>query len=97
MRLRQTGPFRDDLKRLYRQGIEMFGERQADRYYDGLLTLVDQLLAFPESAPARLSGKTEVRVATYQSHRIIYRLMGDELVLLRLLHGHQDMVRHLKL
>lgn len=81
---------------MYRQSVLTFGPAQADRYYDGLLAITSHLLQFPRSAPVWTGGKGDLRVATYESHRIVYRLAADELVIVRVLHQHQDMARHLK-
>lgn len=82
--------------RVYRQSVFQFGATHAGEYLAGLETAVRSLLAFPESAPLLRELKGNVRIMRYRSHYVLYRIEGDDLVLVRILHVRQDVSRYLK-
>ena len=80
-----------DLDALYRQGVEMFGVGQADRYVEGLLNALDLIADFPGAARFRTELQPPIRVYPYKSHLVLYDVdaRGDVLVV-RIRHGHED-------
>ena len=80
-----------DLDALYRQGVEIFGLAQADRYIEGLLNALDLIADFPGAARLRTELQPPVRAYPYKSHLILYDIgaTGDVLVV-RIRHGHED-------
>jgi len=52
-RYRLSGNAEEDVKRLYRHGIENFGLAQADSYFNGLFERFDHLAEQPHLYPAR--------------------------------------------
>lgn len=80
-----------DLDALYRQGVEMFGIAQADRYIEGLLNALDLIADFPGTARLRTELQPPIRAYLYKSHLILYDIgaTGDVLVV-RIRHGHED-------
>jgi toxin ParE1/3/4 len=82
---------RQDLSTIYRHGVEAFGQRQADRYIDGLLDTLDLLADFPEMARVRDSLNPPARVHGHLRHVIVYDLLADEIVLIvRIRHALED-------
>jgi toxin ParE1/3/4 len=96
VRLRLSAPADLDLKHLYEHGLDQFGEAQADRYYDGLLDAFERIRQHPQAARKRIVEGHEFRVRRYQSHSIVYQLLDDAIVIVRVLHGAQDLKRHVR-
>lgn len=82
---------REDLRIMYWQGLEMFGQIQADRYIDGLLGTLDLIADFPGMGRRRSELGPSGRAHTYKSHVILYRIeaSGDVRVQ-RIRHGLED-------
>lgn len=95
MRLRLSAIADADLNNLYERGYDDFGELQADRYYDGLLDAFERIRLHPRAARTRLVEGHEFRVRRYRSHSIVYQIVEDTIVITRVLHGAQDLKRHL--
>ena len=68
---------------------------RADRVLDSLEELCNSLAELPErgNAPKELSdlGITEYREVRYKPYRVIYRIVGDEVVILCVIDGRRDM------
>lgn len=85
-----------DIDRLYRESIGRYGPRHADRYLTELHDAIRTLAELPESARERPELPGAVRIRRHEAHHIIYRVEADEVVIVRVLHGRQDITRHLK-
>ena len=81
-----------DLDAVYRQGFELFGLAQADRYIDGLLETLDVIADFPGIARARHELPKPARVYPYRSHVIVYDIddSQSQVTVVRIRHGHED-------
>lgn len=79
----------DDLKRLYRHGIEQFGIAQADSYFDGLFDRFDKLCENPRLYPAVDPIRPGYRRSVFGVHSIYYRLLGDTVEVMRVM-GRED-------
>ena len=84
-----------DLRRLYHRSIVEFGAAHAERYYGRLADALKTVGEFPGAHPERpeLGG---VRVKPFEAHYIIYRVRRDDVFILRILHGRQEIARHLR-
>jgi toxin ParE1/3/4 len=91
MRLRLSGRADADLNRVYRESIAQFGRAQANRYYDGILAVFRHLLTFPLSVNSHPTYRGKVRIWTIESHRIVYRVVKDEVVIVRIVHAHRNL------
>src|SRR5690242_11148180 len=91
MRLRVSGRADADLNRIYRESVAQFGRAQADRYYDGILAVFGHLLAFPLSVNVHPTYRGKVRIWSMESHRIVFRVVKDEVVIVRIVHAHRDL------
>jgi len=79
----------EDLDRLYEHGVLTFGLRQADAYFDGIVSRFQKIADQPELYPAIDHIRQGYRRSVYRSHSIYYRIDPDEIVIVRIL-GQQD-------
>ena len=75
----------EDIRRLYRHGIQNFGLAQADRYFDGLFTRFDELAKQPLRYPAVDEIREGYRRSVYVAHAIYYRPHNDRVDIMRVL------------
>lgn len=73
--------------------VERFGKVVADTYLTGLETACDQLRVFPEMAAIYQRLKPAMRCLIYRRHRIFYRVSGETVMIVRILHHAQDVKR----
>lgn len=78
-----------DLENLYRYGISKFGELQADRYFDRILSRLEEIgdnpLRFQKS-----EYRNGYRRSVHDSHTIYFQVLEDELVEIVRILGGQD-------
>lgn len=87
---------RADLARIWKDGAEKWGAVQADRYADGLFSLFDLLVEFPELSRERLEFTPPVRIHPSGAHLVIYRLEGQGVEIIRILHSHHNLTAYLQ-
>ncbi|MGC1486314.1 MAG: type II toxin-antitoxin system RelE/ParE family toxin [Albidovulum sp.] len=85
-----------DLTNVWRYGDTTWGVAQAERYVDGLFAVFDLLAEFPELARERLEFTTPVRIHPSGAHLVIYRLEGQGIEIIRILHARQDLTAFLQ-
>ena len=90
MRIRTTHEADDDISRLYAYGFRQYGEAQANAYLQGLRKLFELLAASPLIARERAEFDPPVRVHRYGSHMVIYRIAGNDILIVRVMSGRQD-------
>jgi toxin ParE1/3/4 len=82
-----------DIRRIYVQGVELFGTDQAERYAAGLDRTFAMLADHPYAARLRSELQPALRVFRYKAHMIIYEIdRNDVVVILRVRHGHEDWI-----
>lgn len=94
MRHRLSADAVADIRRLYRKSVTQFGLAHADRYVARLENAFRAIAEFPNAYPER-SQINGARIKPYEAHHILYRVRTDEVVILRVLHGRQDLKRYL--
>ena len=72
-----------------------FGEQQAAKYVGGLLDHLNLILATPNMARIRPELGNARRLLLYKSHVIFYRIDGETIHVVRILHGKQNWREHL--
>lgn len=87
---------RNDLVEIGMQGAARFGDEVADAYQRDFDKSFQLLESFPEIGPLRGEFGVQVRWLLCNRHRIFYRLTGDIVRIVRILHVSQDPTRHLK-
>jgi toxin ParE1/3/4 len=95
MRLELSARGRQDIERLHHDGAQRFGVQQAAHYTAGLFDLFDLILANPKMAAVRPAFSRQTRLIRYRSHVVLYRIEGEAIRIVRILHGKQDWMDHL--
>jgi toxin ParE1/3/4 len=73
--------------------VERFGKAVADAYLTGLEAACDQLRLYPEMAAIYPRLRPAMRCLIYRRHRIFYRVAGETVSIVRILHHAQDVKR----
>ena len=79
-----------DVQQIYSDGKDRFGSGQAKRYVASLYTTFERLAAFPYLARERTELNPPIRVHPSGAHMIVYRAEGEDVLILRIRHGHED-------
>ena len=76
-KLRVTKDAEQDLNDLYSEGFETWGEKQADRYYEGLLARFDRMCVNPMLDRVVDEIRTGYRRSVYEKHSIYFVIIDD--------------------
>lgn len=79
-----------DIIALYVRGTEAFGTDQAESYHLGLIETFDLLTDNSQICREHTEFTPPVRLHSYRSHLIVYRIEGSHILIVRILHGRQD-------
>lgn len=79
-----------DIVNIYAEGVHQFGLAQADHYHDALFDLFDLLSESPRMARERVELSPPVRVHPFKAHVIIFKIEGEEILIIRIRHGRED-------
>lgn len=90
MRLRLSPDAKEDLYRIHEFGSLTFGVRQADNYVDELVDAFAQVEQFPQAARDRAEVTPPIRVWAFAAHNICYRIEGNIVWVVRILHHSMD-------
>lgn len=84
----------NDLVKIYRDSLQLFGINQADAYQDGLEHIFNFLAENPRAARLREELSPPTRGFRYKSHLVLYDIEADGSVLVvRVRHVREDLVR----
>ncbi|MCL6416028.1 type II toxin-antitoxin system RelE/ParE family toxin [Aestuariirhabdus sp. Z084] len=85
-----------DLKEIYQYGLRKWGQTQSKSYLENIKeqfwTLTEQRLIGIDRSDL-LPGARSLPI---ESHTLFYRVSTDTVEIIRVLHGRQDPLRHLK-
>jgi toxin ParE1/3/4 len=84
-----------DLADVFELGQEIWGREQSEAYFNNVLASLRRLETFPLMAPELPDRRDGVRRLNTGSHMALYRLEGDTVRILRILHQRMDPSRHL--
>lgn len=90
MRLEVSVAAEADIEEMYVIGVSNFGLDQADRYMAGLLSLFSTIADNPMIGRVRDEVRPPVRLFPYEAHHVFYDVVGETVVIQRLLHGSAD-------
>ncbi len=79
-----------DLKRIYIQGLRIFGEIQADKYFNEFFERFEQLAEQPLLYPSVDEIRTEYRRSVCGVDSIYYRISSENSVEIMAIIGQQD-------
>ena len=80
---------RADLYRLYEYGVLTFGLQQADNYFDGIISRIQELADNPQHYPKVDHIRRDYRRSVFGVHSIYYIVLKDEILIVRIL-GRED-------
>jgi toxin ParE1/3/4 len=95
MAFRTTRAADEDIFNLYEHGVLEYGQPSAESYVAALRAIFELLAANPFMARERSEARPPVRLYPYRAHHILYRIDNEDVLILRVLHGRQDWIRHL--
>lgn len=84
-----------DLAEIGDYGAAEFGNLAADAYQDAIDHAFERLASFPHSGEARPTFGTDMRCLVCNRHRILYRIRGNTVQIMRILHHSRDVARHI--
>lgn len=90
MGYRLTRAAERDIGAIAEAGIETFGVSQARDYHNALFGVFELLSSNPRMGRERTELAPPVRVHPFRSHIILYRLEGDDVLIIRVRHAHED-------
>ncbi len=90
MGYRLTERAKQDLIRMYREGVHMFGWNQAESYYAAVESRFEFLAHNPRAARERTEITPSVRAHPFKSHVILYVLEDDDMVVIGIRNGRED-------
>jgi toxin ParE1/3/4 len=93
--LRLSAQAERDLIGIQDYGDAMFGEVASRRHMAGFDRVFDLLCAHPLAGEARPGWGESMRAMSYRPHRILYRINGDTVRIVRVLHMRRDVRRAL--
>ncbi|MFN4209021.1 MAG: type II toxin-antitoxin system RelE/ParE family toxin [Devosia sp.] len=79
-----------DTEALYEASLIQFGQRAADRYFDIMLNAAQFAADHPLASPERTEISIPLRVRYFGAHLLVYQLIEDEVVIMRVFHQSQD-------
>jgi toxin ParE1/3/4 len=95
MGFRLTPRADEDVRQIHRRGRREFGRRQADEYSEGLYRVFVRLAQYPELGRLYDDIRPPIRLWWHRPHHVIYRLDGENVVIVRVIHASRDWPRHL--
>lgn len=85
-----TGKAEQDLERIWRYGAQTWSAAQADEYLDDLVMMFKMLVAMPAMAREHDEFTPPVRIHIHRKHLIIYTIMDNYVLVIRILGGPQN-------
>jgi toxin ParE1/3/4 len=90
---RLTNAAEADITAIFLRGASEFGLAQAEKYHSGLERKFELLAANPRAARERDEFSPPVRLHPFGVHVVVYRIVGEGILIVRVLHGRQDWER----
>src|SRR4051812_23211236 len=95
MRLELTPAALSDLRSIGAYTLQNWGPEQEQRYLDSLWTKFEEILASPEKWRTRDDLFPQCQIAAQGRHVLLFRIKGQTLQIVRILHSSMDFRRHL--
>ena len=94
--LRLTAAALNDLDDIRERGVREFGPAASVRFLTGFGRKFALLREQPRAGQARPEFRRNMRSLPYRPYRILYELMGDTVVIARIIHHSRDVRRALR-
>ena len=94
--LRLSAAARADLVAIRIYSNDQFGRETADAYFLGFDDLFDLLIRHPRAGEKKSALGKNIRCLVHRRHRILYRVDGETVVIVRIVHHAMDLRRALK-
>lgn len=91
MKLRFSNDALNDLQEIEVYGVTNFGETASQKYMKRLKQGIEHLQQFPELARPHPLLKANARALPLGSHIILYRCTSENVDILRVVHGRQNL------
>jgi len=95
MKLDLTEAAISDLRSIRDYTLETWGSQQEEVYLNGLWSRLEQVLEAPDRWRLREDLFPGCRIAAYEKHVILFQVVGDVLIVVRILHAAMDFRRQL--
>ena len=90
----QTLLAEEDLTDIWVYTAEAWGLAQADTYLDEIASAIQTLTEHPQLGPARDDLKKGYRALPVNQHILFYKVLEDEIQIIRVLHKSVDVPQH---
>lgn len=87
---RLTNAAAEDVAAIFVRGAAEFGLTQAEKYHFGLERIFEFLAANPRAGRERDEFSPPVRLHLFGVHVVVYRIVGEDILVVRVLHGRRD-------
>lgn len=84
-----------DLQTIRNYTLENWGEEQEAAYLDALWSKFELVLSDPQRFRFRHDLFPDCQIASQGKHVILFRIRGETLQIVRILHGAMDLPRHI--
>lgn len=84
-----------DLKNLYQYGAQHWGQLQSVRYLERIKQQLWLLTEQPKTGKLRPELQHNLRSMPVESHTVFYQFSAEQVEIIRVLHGRQDIETHL--
>ncbi len=95
MRLELSRKAKADLDDIRDFGVERFGSARTDSYLGSVEAAFSLILRYPSAGFLHDRLGSAIRSVSCQSHRVLYEVIGERVVVQRILHKAMDIDRHL--
>lgn len=85
---------RSDLKKIWVDTYKEYGERQADKYYDELISGMATITENPRIGMACDYIRSGYRQYQINKHLVFYRIRNDKIHIIRVLHERMKFTKH---
>lgn len=82
-----------DLRSIYLYGLDKWGKKRTDKYLESMSLQFNRLLINPLIGREH-SSLQGIHSVSVESHKVFYRVQGDEVEIIRVLHKRQDVESH---
>lgn len=95
LKIHKLAQAEEDLTEIWRYSFEIWGEAQADSYYDALVQGMDLLARNPDIGTACDDIREGYRRFKIERHVVFYKVTSEILTIVRVLHERMDVASYI--